>query len=144
MRRDTVPLTLSRSPGRTEFEPAAARNRPQMITVETRKNLVNIAVLGEFTLADYKEFESNVLYGIKFHGAVDLLVDLRDMAGFTVDVAWEDLKFSREHKFDFDRIAVVVGEQWIKWSTWLQRLFVDADLRTFSDYEAALAWITSD
>jgi hypothetical protein len=40
-------------------------------------------------------------------GRVDLLVDLRDMLGYTVDVVWEDIKFTRSHSHDAGRIALL-------------------------------------
>jgi hypothetical protein len=39
---------------------------------------VNVTVLGEFTLADYKEFEEVINFKVKFEGPVDLLFDLRE------------------------------------------------------------------
>ena len=68
-----------------------------MISTESTEKLVSLVVFGEFTLADYKEFEDVVNYRIQFSGPVDLLFDLRQMAGFTLDVAWEEVKFSRQH-----------------------------------------------
>ncbi len=112
-----------------------------MITIDHRNQLVTIAALGEFTLADFKEFEELVLYKIQFAGPVRLLMDLREMLDFTVDMAWEEVQFSRQHAGDFDRIAVVTNSQWVAWSAWLQQLFVNADLRVFSDIAEAQAWV---
>ena len=112
-----------------------------MITIDVKNNLVSIAVLGEFTLADFKQFEASVLHGIQIEGRVNLLIDLRDMLNYTVDVMWEEIKFSRAHEREFGQVAVVTENQWITWSTWLQRFFVDADIEVFSDYEVAIAWI---
>jgi hypothetical protein len=112
-----------------------------MIAIDHKENLVTVNVLGEFTLADFKEFEELVLYKTKFTGPVRLLFDLREMIGFTVDMAWEEVRFSREHGSDFDRIAVVTDSQWLAWSAWLQQLFVSADLRVFGDETEARTWI---
>ncbi len=112
-----------------------------MITIDHQKNLVSLAVLGEFTLSDIKEFEELVLYKIQFGGSVRLLVDLREMAGMTVDTALEEVRFSRQHAGDFDRIAIVTDSQWLAWSAWLQQLFVNADVRVFTDNTEALAWV---
>ena len=112
-----------------------------MITTKLENNTVNVTVFGEFTLADYKEFEEAVLYGIQFKGPLNILFDLRGMLGFTVDVAWEEIKFSREHPFDFRKIAIVSSGQWISWSTWIQRLFTDAKLESFDDYDVAHNWV---
>ena len=37
-----------------------------MITIEQTSNLLNVAVLGEFTLADFKLFEEQVLPGVQW------------------------------------------------------------------------------
>ena len=115
-----------------------------MITIQNRGNLVNVAVLGEFTLSDYKEFEEAVLYSLRFQGKVNLLLDFRDMTGYTVDVVWEEIRFSRAHTRDFEKVAVVTSDQWMIWSAWLSRLFVDADIQIFEDYAAALVWVEED
>ena len=113
-----------------------------MITIEQTDTLLNVDVLGEFTLADFKQFEELALYKLESPGAVNLLFDLRDMISYTLDVAWEEIKFfSREHQHDFSKIAVVTDDQWLTWQAWLSRLFVDADIRAFADYEQAVDWI---
>ncbi len=115
-----------------------------MITLEETPNLLNAAVLGEFTLADFKQFEERTLHKLAVPGKVNLLFDLRDMIAYTVDVAWEELKFfSNKHQHDFSKIAVVTDDQWLTWQAWLSRLFVDADIRAFSDYNTARAWVAS-
>ena len=61
-----------------------------MITIEESNNLVNIAVMGEFTIADFKQFEEHALHKLKAPGKINLLFDLRGMLGYTPDVAWEE------------------------------------------------------
>jgi hypothetical protein len=113
-----------------------------MITIEQTDNLVNAAVMGEFTLADFKEFEEQSIYKLKTPGALNLLLDLRAMLDYTVDVAWEEIKFfSSEHNHDFSKIAVVTDNQWLTWNAWLSRLFVDAEICVFADYDEAMAWV---
>lgn len=112
-----------------------------MITTQHQDHLVEFAVFGEFTLADFKEFEELVLFKIQFSGPVDLLVDLRQMADFTLDVAWEEIRFSRQHAGDFRRIAVITNSQWVAWSAWLEQLFVNADLTVFDDEAEARSWL---
>ena len=91
-----------------------------MINTDHSDCLISITVFGEFTLADFKEFE-----------------DL----DFTLDVAWEEIQFSRQHSGDFQRIAVLSDSQWITWSAWLSQAFVDADLRVFDDEGEAHLWL---
>lgn len=112
-----------------------------MITTQHQDDIVELAVFGEFTLADFKEFEELVLFRIKFSGPVNLLFDLRDMADFTVDVAWEEIRFSQQHAGDFRRIAVITDSQWVAWSAWLSQLFVKADVTVFADEDEARRWL---
>jgi hypothetical protein len=115
-----------------------------MIAITTRNNLVSASVMGEFTLADYKDFEQHVEYNIEFEGGVMLLLDLRDMVRYTLDVVWEEIRFSREHRYDFRKIAVVTADEWMVWISWLNRLFVDAELRVFDDPSMALEWLETE
>ena len=112
-----------------------------MIAIKTQENLISVSVMGEFTLADYKEFEQEVEHDIQFQGGVNLLMDLRDMVRYTLDVAWEEIKFSRQHRYDFRKIAVVTGDEWMVWAAWMNRLFVDAELRVFDEPGIALEWL---
>ena len=115
-----------------------------MISTANTEKMVALTVFGEFTLADYKEFEDVVNYHIQFEGQVDLLFDLRQMVGFTLDVAWEEIKFSRQHAGDFRRIAVLTEDQWLTWSAWVSQLFVNAEVRVFDDEDEARAWLAAD
>jgi hypothetical protein len=112
-----------------------------MITTDWQGSLVSVTVFGEFTLADFMEFETVVGNYVRSGSQVSLLVDLRQMADFTLDVAWEEIKFSHQHPHDFSRIAVLTESQWIAWSAWLSQAFVDTDLRVFGDETEARAWL---
>jgi hypothetical protein len=113
-----------------------------MITIQKTGNLITVAALGEFTLTDYKEFEEKVLYESHFDGRANLLFDWRDMVSYTLDVAWEEIKFVREHGSEFNRVAVVVNNKWQAWSVWVSNLFIGADVRVFGDYDEAELWVT--
>ena len=112
-----------------------------MIVTDQLPHRVHVTVYGEFTLADYREFEELVNPKVKFEGPVDLIFDLSQMADFTLDVAWEDIKFARAHSHDFNRIAVITDSQWVTWSAWISQMFVDADVEVFASLEEACAWL---
>ena len=112
-----------------------------MIVTDHKDKLVTVTVYGEFTLGDYKEFEELVNFKVKFEGPVNLLFDLRQMADFTLDMAWEEIKFSRAHSHDFGKIAVLTDSQWVTWSAWLSQTFVDAHLQVFDDEQEARDWL---
>jgi hypothetical protein len=113
-----------------------------MIVTDQGEDLLSVAILGEFTLADYKEFELQVNDRIKSRGPVNVFFDLRQMADFTLDVAWEDIKFSRAHAHDFGRIAVLTDSQWVTWSAWISQMFIDAEVRVFDDEQEARDWLS--
>lgn len=112
-----------------------------MIAINSRDNLITVSVLGEFTLADYQAFEQQVLLAIALQGGVYVLMDLRDMMSYTVDVAWEEVRFTQQHKYDFRKIAVVTRNEWSGWLTWLQRLTVDGEVQAFDDSDLATQWL---
>lgn len=112
-----------------------------MIAIENKAHGVLATVAGEFTLADYREFEENVLYELQFHGKPNLLFDLTEMLNYTLDVVWEEIKFSRAHGHQFGRVAVVTRDQWLTWATWIARLFVDSEVRIFEDSAQAESWL---
>ncbi|MGE5768675.1 MAG: STAS/SEC14 domain-containing protein [Betaproteobacteria bacterium] len=112
-----------------------------MIVIDHKPGRVAVSVFGEFTLADYKEFEEVVNFKVQFEGPVDLYFDLSQMADVTIDVAWEEIKFSRAHPNDFKRIAVVTDSQWVTWSAWLSQAFVNADVEVFDDAGEATGWL---
>ncbi len=112
-----------------------------MIQLQVEGTRITVQVLGTFTLADYKEFEEAFIFSRKFQGPMNVLMDLRDMLSFSVDVAWEELRFTRQHAADIRRIAILTGSEWVTWSAWLNRLFVDAEIRVFDDTAMAEAWL---
>ena len=114
-----------------------------MIQINIDNNILHATVLGEFTLADFQEFEKSMLYGMQFQGKVNLVVDLRDMLDYTIDVAWEELRFSREHANQFNKIAIITNNQWLTWSAWLNRLFMDAEIQVFTTLELADEWVAN-
>lgn len=115
-----------------------------MISItQEAKNVVVANVLGEFKLADFLELEQAVGETLQQGGRANLLVNLQDMLNFSIDVAWEEIKFTRRHSRDFDRIALVAGSQWQEWAAWLERLFIEGDFQVFEDFQEAHAWVQS-
>jgi stage II sporulation SpoAA-like protein len=112
-----------------------------MISIQHAGNLVTANVMGEFTLADYRDFENQVMEKLRAGKKLNLLFDLRDMMRYTVDVAWEDIRFSRSHEHDFGKIAIITDHKWLTWSGWFSRLFVDAEIRVFENDRSAQDWL---
>jgi len=111
-----------------------------MIVIQDEKGLLKASIYAEFTLADYHELENAIRAKLKAQRKLNLLMDLTSMAGFTLDVAWEDIKFTRSHPHDFARVAVLTKDQWKSWLGWLGTAFTDAEVGSFMDLGAAEAW----
>jgi hypothetical protein len=114
-----------------------------MIVVNEKKDLLEMHVYGELALADYREFEEAVGRELKKAPKIKLLLDLANMSGYTLDVAWEEVSFTRAHAHDFRRIAIVSATQWASWLSWVSAAFSDAEARTFDSSDEALAWLNA-
>jgi len=115
-----------------------------MITVNPEPHLITVTAFAEFTLGDFQEFETTAVSALEAHRTPNLLFDLRELSGYTVDVAWEEVRFSRKHAQDFPKIAVVTTDQWMIWSAWLSQLFVESNTEIFEDIDTALAWLNNE
>jgi sulfite exporter TauE/SafE len=114
-----------------------------MIVIEEQGDLLKATVYSELALADFREFEAAVNNELKRAPKIKLLLNLGKMSGYTLDVIWEDLKFTRAHAHDFRRIAVVTPNVWITWLGWLPSAFTDAEIRNFGNLADAEAWLAA-
>jgi hypothetical protein len=114
-----------------------------MIVVNEKKDLLEMNVYGELTLADYRGFEEAVGRELKTAPKIKLLLDLTQMTGYTLDVAWEEVKFTRAHAHDFQRIAIVSETQLAPWLSWVSAAFSDAEARIFDNRDPAIAWLNA-
>ena len=112
-----------------------------MIVAEEDKDLLKVSVYSELSLADFREFEAAVNNELKRAPKIKLLLNLTKMSGYTVDVMWADIKFTRSHAHDFKRIAVVTGNMWVTWLGWLPTAFTDAEIEHFEDAAVANTWL---
>lgn len=114
-----------------------------MIDVHEDQDLLELHIYGEFTIADFSEFEAAVARELQKAPKIKLLFDFTDMAGYTLDVAWEEIKFTRAHAHDFQRIAVVSDTQLAPWLSWVNAAFSDAECRLFDNDGEARDWLNS-
>jgi hypothetical protein len=115
-----------------------------MISIQHEDKLTVVGVFAEFALADYRRFEDDVARQLEQQGKLSLLIDLRDMLSYTVDVALEDIKFTRKHAHDVGRIAILSDREWVKWTALLSQLFIQAEIKVFEDEAAARDWLAAD
>lgn len=60
---------------------------------------------------------------------------------YFADMALEEIRFSRDHRQEISKIAVVSSDQWVTWSAWLSRLVTEAELQVFEDADEAAMWL---
>ena len=112
-----------------------------MITVQHEGSLTIIGIFARLEIADFKRLEDEIERQLKRLGKIDLLVDLRGMLGYTLDVALEDLRFSRAHARDVGRVAILSEDDSMIWTALLSELFVRAEIRVFDDEADAREWL---
>lgn len=112
-----------------------------MIVIDEKDDLLEMHVYGDLNIADYGEFEAAVGRELKSAPKIRLLLDLANLSGYTPDVAWEEVRFTRAHAHDFRRIAVVSSSAWAPWLSWVSAAFTDAEVRIFDDNDSARAWL---
>jgi len=114
-----------------------------MIVIEQEKEVLKAHVYSEMTLDDFREFENAVADELKQYDHVNLLFDLSNMTGFSLDAALEEVRFNKKHVSDYRKIAVVTESQWLAWVSWLATAFVSAEVRQFDDVSSAGDWLSS-
>ena len=112
-----------------------------MITVQHEGNLTITGIFARLEIADFRRLEEEIESQLKRLGKLDLLVDLRGMLGYTLDVALEDLRFSREHAHDVGRVAILSEDESMVWTALLSELFVRAEIQVFDDESLAREWL---
>jgi hypothetical protein len=112
-----------------------------MITIQHEGKLTVAGIFARLEIADFRRLEQEIEAQLGALGKIDLLVDLRGMLGYTLDVALEDLRFSREHAKDVGRVAILSEDDAIVWTALLSELFVRAEIRIFDDESVAREWL---
>lgn len=112
-----------------------------MITTDVVDDRIELRAYGRLTLADLKYFELASSPALALNRQPDLMLDLRNMEGASLDALMEEWKFAQQHGTDFRRIAVVSQDQFVNWGACLSQLFVDVEIASFDDEDTAYAWL---
>ena len=115
-----------------------------MISIRQQSYGLNVALFNEFTIEDFKLLEQSVLELLQEQDKPDLLLDFSLMKDFTIDMAWEQIRFTREHVDDFGLIAIVVNDWWIELGARLANLLALQHAKYFKTPEEAQKWLLSE
>jgi len=111
-----------------------------MITTNTVEGRIEMRAFGRLTLADLKAFEAQ---SDALDAKRDLLLDLRNLGGTSLDALIEEWKYAHQHAQDFRRIAVISEDSFVGWGACLSQLFVDAEIQLFDSEAQATRWLAS-
>jgi hypothetical protein len=115
-----------------------------MITIQHEGSLTVVGVFARLEIADFTRLEGEIESQLRLLGRIDMLVDLRGMLGYTLDVAFEDLRFTREHAHDVGRIAILSENNAVVWTALLSELFIRAQIQVFDDESLAREWLGAE
>ena len=115
-----------------------------MISIRKQSYGLNVALFNEFTLDDFKLLEQSVLEVLEELEQPDLLLDLSLMKDFTIDMAWEQIRFTRQHIGEFGLLAIVVNDWWIELGARLSNILSLQHAKYFKTAKEAQAWLLSE
>jgi hypothetical protein len=96
---------------------------------------------GQLAEGEYDQLTQRFAELINRYGEVDLLVDTFELAGYTPQTLWHDMRFTSQHRNDFRRVAVVSDATWQKWLVNLADPIVAGEVAYFTDYQKAEQWL---
>lgn len=114
-----------------------------MISIQEQSYGLNVILDNEFTLEDFQLLEQALLNTSQHIHHPDLLLDLSKLKDFTIDMAFEELRFLRRHANAFGRSAIVVNDIWIKLAARLGNLLTFRHSKYFNDHLSAEQWLLS-
>ena len=112
------------------------------ILPESQGKTLGIRASGTLTDHDYQTILIPRLEAIiRTHTKARVLFQMdRGFQGWEMEAMWDDAKFGVAHRHDFEKFAVVGGPRWVDWGAKLGALFMQTELRTFSDDQLQEAW----
>ena len=115
------------------------------LTEEDGGKVLEIAVSGKLTHADYEQFIPRFERLVREHGKIRVLFHMTDFHGWEAAALWDDIKFDVKHFSDIDRLAMVGDKGWERGMAAFCRPFTTADIRYFeqTQIDEARKWLTA-
>ena len=108
-------------------------------------NIVEIAVEGKLTEADFERAIAQMTADIEKHGKLRLLEEIRSFEGMDLMTLWKDAQFGLKHVNDFSHVAVVADAEWMRTIAAAAGNVLSAKVKAFdrSNIEAARNWLAT-
>ena len=106
-------------------------------------NIVELAVEGKLTEADFERAIVQMTADIEKHGKLRLLEEIRSFEGMDLMALWKDAQFGLKHVNDFSHVAVVADAEWMRTIAAAAGNVLSAEVKAFdrSNIEAARNWL---
>lgn len=107
---------------------------------------LTMTVSGKLTHEDYQQMTpmlDRALEGIE-HPRIRALVDIRELRGWEMRAAWDDLKLGLKHGRSFEKIAIVGSQRWLEAASRVGGWFTGGEVRQFDTPNSALEWLTQE
>lgn len=106
--------------------------------------VLEVAVSGKLTHADYEHFIQAFERLVKRYGKIRVLFEMSDFHGWEMAALWDDIKFDVKHFSDIERLAMVGDKRWEQGMAAFCRPFTTATIRYFdqSQIDEARSWLT--
>lgn len=104
---------------------------------------LKLVAKGTLTHEDYEKMTplvENALVGIK-EPKIKVLVDARELEGWKLEAAWDDLKFGLKHSQEFTKLAFVGSKEWESYGIKISNWFMSGEMKYFEDMESATDWL---
>ncbi len=110
---------------------------------EPGTNIIYTTAIGKLDQNDYDRLLPLAEAIIKREGSIRWYFEMEDFDGWTTGTAWRDLKFDVRHASDFEKVAIVGRQEWMRWATEVMQPFTSGEVEHFSleEQAAAKAWI---
>lgn len=106
-------------------------------------NVVELAVEGKLTEADFEQAIVQMTADIEKHGKLRLLEEIRSFEGMDLMVLWKDAQFGLKHVNDFSHVAVVADAEWMRTIAAAAGNVLSAEVKAFDreSIDAARNWL---
>ncbi|MFV8781105.1 STAS/SEC14 domain-containing protein [Microbulbifer sp. SA54] len=105
--------------------------------------LLSLHARGKLEHQDYETFVpmlESAIAGME-HPKVDVLFDMRELEGWEIRAAWDDLKLGIKHGRQFNRVAMIGSKYWQEAAAKIGSWFIGGEARLFDEPAEALAWL---
>jgi hypothetical protein len=127
-----------------DFEEAGAAQSKLVMRESPGSNLIEVELSGKLGPKDYHQLFPDLERLIRQHGAIRLLIVLRDFHGWRLAAMWPDVNFDFRMLTHFERIALVGEKRWQEWLSHLANPFTTGEVRFFYDAPAARLWLAGN